>query len=405
MCTMCRSPKKHLIIAQIKVQQGVQPSGWTRGPQRRRSRWPWRAAVSAVRCAAVIKTGLNMESMPSTSLRLPTTSPVDALLAQLQKIARIGKKMFGVANCIIRIKGVELPAHALAAQGNPLAALEQAFCDSMPFAGEAILAPDTRAIPALSQHQAVIGAPYIRLYAMQPVFDDEHSVAGSLHLIGYQSQPLDDEARLLLADLASLVWRELRLMGLSASQQDLLKKNRSLKRESMIDPLLGTWNRAAITRMLASELERCYNDGKALSLILADLASWQEIQRNYGHTMSDNVLLKFSSRLRSCIRPTDALGRYESETFLVILPGATHKTASVIATRMRQAIISEPEPTGDGPLHFALAMGTVSTDLFPQAALDDLITMADDARLTAKKNGINQIVQARPERAGARQTH
>lgn len=337
-----------------------------------------------------------MDISPITSgLRAPTQPGLNDLDLQLQRIRRIGKKLFDVANCVIRVKGVANPQPLVL--DSAMSALEEAFCDTVPSTDQQIIAPDTRIMPALAQLKAVVGAPYIRFYAMQPVFDEDHAVIGGVHLVGYATRVFGDQEKQLLADLGSLVERELRLSAMSASQQDLLKKNRSLRRESLIDPVLGTWNRSAITRMLATEIERCYNDGKPLSLILADLESWQQIHTNYGHAVSDNVLIKFSSRLRSCIRPSDALGRYEGETFMIVLPGAANKTATVIAERMRQTILSEPERVGDDTVALTLAMGAVSTDLYPGAAIEDLVTLADEARRNAKKQGVNRIIQAKPE--------
>ncbi len=330
----------------------------------------------------------------TTGLRANSQAGQSDLDVQLQRIRRIGKKLFDVANCVIRVKGVPNPQPLVL--DSAMAALEEAFCDSIPALDQQLIAPDTRAMPALAQQKAVVGAPYIRFYAMQPIFDEDHGVIGGVHLVGYSAHVFGEQEKQLLADLGSLIERELRLASMNASQQDLLKKNRSLRRESLIDPVLGTWNRSAITRMLATEIERCYNDGKPLSLILADLESWQQIHTNYGHAVSDNVLIKFSSRLRSCIRPSDALGRYEGETFMIVLPGAANKTTSVIAERMRQSILSEPERVGDDTVALTLAMGAVSTDLYPSAAIEDLITLADDARRLAKKQGNNRIVQAKP---------
>lgn len=336
-----------------------------------------------------------MDISPITSgLRAHTQPGYNELETQLQRIARIGKKLFDVANCVIRIKGVANGPSL--APDNAMAVLAEAFCDQVPFSDLPVIAPDTRNVPALARQKAVVGAPYIRFYAMHPVYDDDHAVIGSVHLVAYAVRVFGEAEQQLLADLASLVERELRLATVNASQQDLIKKNRSLRRDSLIDPIIGTWNRSAITRMLATEVERCYNDSKPLSLILADLESWQQIHANYGHAMSDNFLIKFSSRLRSCIRPSDALGRYEGETFMVVLPGAANKTASVIAERMKQAILAEPERIGEDNIALSLAMGTVSTDLFPAAAIEDLITLADDARRAAKKTGANRIVQAKP---------
>lgn len=345
------------------------------------------------------KMDLSMDISQNTSgLRAHTQPGPSELSLQLQRIRRIACKLFDCANCVIRIKGLDnLPIE----QERSMAAMEEAFCDALPLLDHPLIAPDARNVPALASQKAVVGAPYIRFYAAHPVHDQEHATIGTVHLVGYASRGFTEAEQVLLADLCSLIERELRLSALNAAQQDLLKKNRSLRRDSLIDPVLGTWNRAAITRMLATEIERCYNDGKPLSLILADLASWQQIQSQFGHATSDNILIKFASRLRSCIRPSDALGRYEGESFMVILPGAAAKTAAVIADRMRQAVLAEPESVGETAVPLALAMGAVSTDLFPAAAIEDLITLADDARRLAKQHGGNRLVQAKPETASA----
>lgn len=336
-----------------------------------------------------------MDIAPTTGLRIPTQAGPQELEQQLLKIRRIGKRLFDVANCIIRIKGQPALPH----QGDegPLTALEEAFCESVPSSDQQVVALDARAEPALAKHKAVVGAPYIRFYAMQPVYDEDHAVIGSIQLVAYNSRQFSTPEQQLLQDLASLIERELHLSRVNASQQDLLKKNRSLRRDSLLDPVVGTWNRSAITRMLATEIERCYNEQKPLSLILADLESWQQIHTTFGHAASDNILIKFSSRLRSCIRPSDALGRYEGESFMVILPGAAGKTAQVIAERMRQTVLAEAEQIGDTALQLHMSIGAVSTDAFPSAAIDDLISLADEARRSARKGGSNRIVLARPE--------
>ena len=48
-----------------------------------------------------------------------------------------------------------------------------------------------------------------------------------------------------MSDLAVLVEREFQLGATNASRMELMKRNWNLRRESMIDPLVGTWNRTA----------------------------------------------------------------------------------------------------------------------------------------------------------------
>jgi diguanylate cyclase (GGDEF)-like protein len=193
------------------------------------------------------------------------------------------------------------------------------------------------------------------------------------------------------------VERELELRSINASQLDLQKKNKNLRRKSLIDPLIGTWNRGAIMRILTIEAIRCDKAGLPLSLIVADLDYFKKINDTYGHPAGDAVLVKVASRLRSCIRPQEALGRYGGEEFLIVLPGSSHKTAMAVAERMRTAIASQPESIAGTPLNLTISAGVASTDLFPTATTEELISRADVALYAAKDGGRNRVVNAEPD--------
>lgn len=338
---------------------------------------------------------LNQDLSPITRgpANVPNTISPAEVGQQLLRLRRIGKRLFDVGNCLITLDGVA-PNFPVGERSMP--ALEEAFCASLPTPDVARVVPDTREDPVLSRHRAVVGAPYIRFYAAHPVINEEQVIIGCVHLLAYAAHPFTDEDRQILVDFVTLVERELRFNAMNASQIDLIKKNRSLRRDSLVDPVIGTWNRAAITRMLATETERCYNEEKPLSVVLADLDSHKRICDEHGLPAADNILLKFASRLRSCIRPSDALGRYEGETFLIVLPGASQTTVQVVAERIRKVIVSEPEALGENKIALAVSIGTVSTDLFPGAAIDDLITEADKAQRLAKKAGPNHVRHANP---------
>ncbi|HJW56142.1 MAG TPA: GGDEF domain-containing protein [Burkholderiaceae bacterium] len=181
---------------------------------------------------------------------------------------------------------------------------------------------------------------------------------------------------------------------MSAAQLDLQRKNKNLRRKSLIDPLLGTWNRGAIMRILSIEAIRCDKIGMPLSLIVADLDYFKKINDNHGHPAGDAVLVRIASRLRSCIREQEALGRYGGEEFLVVLPGSAVSTAMAVAERMRCAIASQPEFIAGKALQLTISAGIASTDLFPLATTDELISRADVALYAAKDAGRNCVMQA-----------
>lgn len=333
----------------------------------------------------------------STDIAIPTVGQSSSsveVAQQLQRIRRIGMRLFGVANCILMFGDVSAN---MADNEHSLASLEKAFCYGLPRPNSLVLVPDTRADKSLCQHSLVTGAPYVRFYAACPIRNAENGVIGSIRLVDYMPRVFGAEEQQLLEDLAHLAEREMHLRSMTAAQLDLQKKNKNLRRKSLIDPLLGTWNRGAIMRILSIEAIRCDKAGVPLSLIVADLDFFKKINDTYGHPAGDAVLVKVASRLRSCIRPQEALGRYGGEEFLVILPGSSSSTAMTVAERMRQAIAVHPETIGQTPLTLTISAGVASTDLFPTATTEELINHADMALYAAKDGGRNRVMRAAPD--------
>jgi diguanylate cyclase (GGDEF)-like protein len=313
---------------------------------------------------------------------------------QLLRIRRIGKRLFGVANCVITFgdAAANMPEHE-----RSLASVEAAFCFSIPQPTSLRVVVDTKAEQSLSRHRLVTGAPYIRFFAAYPIYNSERVAIGSINLIDYLPRIFSEPDRMLLSDLARLVERELDLRSMSVAQLDLQKKNKNLRRKSLIDPLIGTWNRGAIMRILTIEAIRCDKLGVPLSLIVADLDFFKRINDTYGHPAGDTVLVKVASRLRSCIRAQEALGRYGGEEFLIVLPGSSHATAMAVGERMRMAIATQSEVVGDATFNLTISAGVASTDMFPSATTEELISRADIALYAAKDAGRNRVVPAIPD--------
>jgi diguanylate cyclase (GGDEF)-like protein len=313
---------------------------------------------------------------------------------QMLRIRRIGRRLFGVANCVITFG----EAQPVGADGRLVGSVETRFCYSLPMASEPVIAPDAREHPLLAKHASVAGAPFVRFYASFPILNLGRELVGNVHLVDYGPRASFSESdRYMLSDIAALVERELQMRIMNASQLDLEKKNKNLRRKSLIDPLLGTWNRGAIMRILNIEAVRCDKAGMPLALVVVDLDYFKKINDTHGHPAGDAVLLKVASRLRSCIRPQEALGRYGGEEFLIVLPGSSSETAMAVAERMRHTIASTPEIIAGAALNLTISAGVAATDVFSTATTEELISRADVALYAAKDGGRNRVVQAMPE--------
>jgi diguanylate cyclase (GGDEF)-like protein len=126
-----------------------------------------------------------------------------------------------------------------------------------------------------------------------------------------------------------------------------------------------------------------------------DLDFFKKINDTHGHPAGDEVLVRVTSRLRSCIRQQESLGRYGGEEFLAVLPGSSHDVAYAIAERMREAVAAQGVGIGDAVIDVTISAGVCSTDLFPSASTDELISRADKALYAAKDAGRNRVVLAK----------
>lgn len=312
---------------------------------------------------------------------------------RIGRFERLGIKLFKVANCLVSFgKLVPRFDHLV----HSITSMEAEFCDAVPPVDEILVIPDLRLHEYLGKHPMVTGPASIRFFASHPIFDHGNQLIGSVILIDYQPRDLDDEERQSLADLASMAEREMAFSALYQSQLEIIKQNRNLKRDSLIDPLLGTWNKSAIIRSLKLEMERCAKAMKPLALLIASVDQMEHLRELHGIAITDMILVKTVSRVRSCVRPFDALGRFGTDLLLVVLPGASHLVVTAVGERIRASVLMHPEKMNDVDTPLTISAGTASTDLFPDAEPETLISLAEKALLSARNAGNNCVVQATP---------
>lgn len=313
---------------------------------------------------------------------------------QMLRIRRIGKRLFKVAKCVLRFDD---PAIGFIEGQSTSPSVEASFCESFPLAPRLIVVSDMRTEAPMREHAMVAGTPFLQFYAVAPIFNMHRMLIGNVSLLDYKPRTFSENDKLALLDLASMVERELSVRTMNVVQLELQKKNKNLRRKSLTDPLIGTWNRGAIMRILAIEAQRCDKVGMPLSVVVMDLDFFKRINDTYGHPAGDEVLVRVTSRLRSCIRQQESLGRYGGEEFLAVLPGSSQDVAHAIAERMREAVAAQGVAIGSAVIDVTISAGVCSTDMFPAASTDELISRADKALYAAKDAGRNRVMQAQAD--------
>jgi diguanylate cyclase (GGDEF)-like protein len=170
------------------------------------------------------------------------------------------------------------------------------------------------------------------------------------------------------------------------SHEEVAETHDALKFEASHDSLLRIWNRRAIIELLDKELSRANRSHTSLSVLLADLDYFKQVNDNHGCLAGDEVLRGAAERISLTVRHCDHVGRYQGGQFLVVLPNCTAEAAREVAERVRQSI-------GEGPIVNAIEITAsigVSQWSFGQD-IRDILRRVDAARDRAKQNGRNCV--------------
>lgn len=178
-------------------------------------------------------------------------------------------------------------------------------------------------------------------------------------------------------------------------QDENMEIRRSFQKHALHDFLTGVLNRGAILDLLTREIERSRRSDMAVTVLMADLDYFKQINDTLGHPTGDAAIIAASNRISSQLRIYDGVGRYGGDEFLIVLSGCGESQARVIAERIRHAVADTPIDTPTGPLSMTLSMGLVASK--PAVFLADaasLVRLADAALYQAKRAGRNLVISS-----------
>lgn len=174
-------------------------------------------------------------------------------------------------------------------------------------------------------------------------------------------------------------------------QSELVATREALREQATKDSLTCVWNRRSILDMLDRELARSAREAGPVGLVLLDLDHFKSINDKHGHFAGDAVLREAVWRMRECIRPYDAIGRYGGEEFLIVLPGCDEQGTFAQAERLRSSLAKELLLVNGAKLALTGSFGCTSVISGRTATAESLIRRADEALYLAKGLGRNRV--------------
>lgn len=163
------------------------------------------------------------------------------------------------------------------------------------------------------------------------------------------------------------------------------------ERLAITDSLTGLNNQRYFRQHFELELGRAQRRQGILSLVIFDLDNFKRVNDTYGHMTGDSVLREVSRVARTMVRRTDLLARIGGEEFAILLPESNKTDATVVAEKLRLAIMETAFEATDGQeLRLTISAGVASYP-FDGSELEDIFEAADKAMYRAKAAGRNRV--------------
>lgn len=160
---------------------------------------------------------------------------------------------------------------------------------------------------------------------------------------------------------------------------------KDIQKIKQIDILTELANRSNISL----KFEELMYQKQSVSLVLIDLDNFKPINETHGRKAGDIVLRQVAQMLQSHIRQSDILGRWGGEEFILLMPDTGPHEAVDLCQKLCNKLAAMTITTGTTSIQITGSFG-VSYTATPRG-MSELISAADDALFTAKRDGRNIV--------------
>ena len=195
-------------------------------------------------------------------------------------------------------------------------------------------------------------------------------------------------AGLTLGVLSS--WHGDRLQRKDLGAQITLERDQqTLLQQMHTDALTGLPNRQFVLDWLVRAWESS-RFSEELSVLVIDIDHFKKINDEFGHAVGDQVIRSVGRTLMRSGGPTDLVGRWGGEEFVMVLEGSTPSHMAQVAEALRVAVASVPTECDGTMVRATVSVGGAHWDGTESISPQELFVRADRALYVAKETGRNR---------------
>lgn len=191
-----------------------------------------------------------------------------------------------------------------------------------------------------------------------------------------------------------------RTRDLARANEELISKTSELEEakqqliyDATTDLLSGLSNRRYLLERFTALFSEAKKEQRSLSLIMIDIDHFKTINDTYGHEAGDDAIKLCAVILKSYARSIDIVSRYGGEEFAILMPHTSLGEASFLAEDIRRKIEGHNIQTRNSfSISLTLSLGVTQIKLEQDEKIDDVLSRADRALYTAKREGRNRVI-------------
>lgn len=175
--------------------------------------------------------------------------------------------------------------------------------------------------------------------------------------------------------------------------EGLRKELERIREEATVDALTGLANRRAFDAEVERAVEHAQESNAELCLIFIDVDYFKRYNDMHGHLVGDEILRFVARNVKQCVRGRDLVCRFDSDEFVVILPGTGLFGAMSCANNIQTSVSSQSlrrRSTKDHIGAVTLSLGVANYK--KGEATEDFVKRAAQALMRAKGTGRNRVV-------------